>query len=68
MPRETKPRGPTPVARDGPVRPGSPLYRLLLMVATDIAVSEPEGRRPARPDGAHSRGDPGDASGRCSDS
>ena len=54
MPRETKPRESTPVALDGPVRPGSPLYRLLLMVATKIAEGEPEGRRPARPDGDHS--------------
>ena len=52
MPREPSRRGPTATPRDGPVRPDSPLYRLLRMIAREIAKDSTDGRLPVSPDDA----------------
>lgn len=52
MPRESKDRGPIAAPRDGPIQPGSPLYRLLQMVARAIAQDYQEDGPAARPDAA----------------
>lgn len=49
MPREPGRRKPTVPPRDGPVRPGSPLYRLLRMIAREVAKDHADDRPPARP-------------------
>jgi hypothetical protein len=50
MPREPRAKKPFAVPRDGPVRPGSPMYRLLQMIAREIAEAAPEDRPPTSPD------------------
>jgi hypothetical protein len=47
MPRGPRRGEPTGARRDGPVRPGSPLYRLLELIAREIAKDAAE-NRPAR--------------------
>jgi hypothetical protein len=55
------PRGPrgtrsTATPRDGPIRPGTPLYRLLQMIARQIADGDLKDRPRASPDDAPPKG------------
>jgi len=57
MPREPRRRGVTPEPRDGPVTPGTPLYRMLRMIARLVAEGGPGRRPPAGPTTARKRRD-----------
>jgi hypothetical protein len=45
MPKASARRKPTALLREGPIQPGSPLYRMLEMIAREIA-REAAGARP----------------------
>jgi hypothetical protein len=52
MPREANRRSSTGAPLDGPVQPGSPLYRILQMVARAVVHGRLEEGRATQPDAA----------------
>lgn len=64
MPGRLDRRGPAVAPRAGPVRPGSPLYRLIQMIAREIARDHRQDRPEGGPDAAPEGTRPGGTSGR----